>query len=223
MKQWAFLVGAIISEVAAALSLKAGMDNSLFYIVVAVGYTAAFIFLTKALKAGMALGVAYGIWGASGVALTAVLSNLLFKEPLTAIMVTGIVVIVVGVLMIELGSQAAHKRKGERIMSWLFLIGAIIFEVSGTLSLRMASTGKRRWWVAVALGYIIAFTMLIFTLANGMALGVAYGIWAASGVALTAILSKIIFKEHLTLIMSIGILVVIGGVLMIELGSGATH
>ncbi len=108
-------------------------------------------------------------------------------------------------------------------MSWLFLIGAIIFEVSGALSLRMASTGKRRWWVAVALGYIIAFTMLIFTLANGMALSVAYGIWAASGVALTAILSKIIFKEHLTLIMSIGILVVIGGVLMIELGSGATH
>jgi len=108
-------------------------------------------------------------------------------------------------------------------MSWLFLIGAIIFEVSATLSLRMASTGKRLWWIGVAAGYILAFTMLIFTLANGMALGVAYGIWAASGVALTAILSKIIFKEHLTLIMSIGVLVVIGGVLMIELGAGATH
>ncbi len=108
-------------------------------------------------------------------------------------------------------------------MSWLFLIGAIIFEVSGTLSLRMASTGKRHWWIAVAAGYLVAFTMLRFTLSNGMALGVAYGIWAASGVALTAILSKILFKEHLTLVMSIGILVVIGGVLMIELGSGAIH
>ena len=108
-------------------------------------------------------------------------------------------------------------------MSWLFLIGAIIFEVSGALSLRMASTGKRRWWIAVAVGYMIAFTMLILTLSNGMALGVAYGIWAALGVALTAIFSKIIFKEHLTLVMSIGILVVIGGVLMIELGSGSIH
>ena len=108
-------------------------------------------------------------------------------------------------------------------MSWLFLIGAIIFEVAGTLSLRMVSTGKRLWWIAVAAGYITAFTMLIFTLDNGMALGVAYGIWAASGVALTAILSKLIFKEQLTLVMSIGILVVIGGVLMIELGSGAIH
>jgi len=108
-------------------------------------------------------------------------------------------------------------------MTWLFLIGAIIFEVSATLSLRMASTGKRRWWIAVAGAYMIAFTMLILTLSNGMALGVAYGIWAASGVALTAIISKIIFKEHLTLVMSIGILVVIGGVLMIELGSGSIH
>ena len=108
-------------------------------------------------------------------------------------------------------------------MSWLFLIGAIIFEVSGTLSLRMASTGKRQWWIAVAGAYMIAFTMLILTLSNGMALGVAYGIWAALGVALTAIFSKIIFKEHLTLVMSIGILFVIGGVLMIELGSGSIH
>jgi small multidrug resistance pump len=118
-----------------------------------------------------------------------------------------------------------HSR-GNRVngvMSWLFLIGAIVFEVAGTLSLRMVSTGKRLWWIAVAAGYITAFTMLIFTLDNGMALGVAYGIWAASGVALTAILSKLIFKEQLTLVMSIGILVVIGGVLMIELGSGAIH
>ena len=58
MKQWIFLVGAIVSEVAATLSLKAGMENPLFYIIVAVGYAAAFIFLTKALKMGMARGVA---------------------------------------------------------------------------------------------------------------------------------------------------------------------
>ena len=46
MKQWIFLVGAIISEVVATLSLKAGMDNSIFYIVVLIGYVLAFVFLT---------------------------------------------------------------------------------------------------------------------------------------------------------------------------------
>jgi small multidrug resistance pump len=55
--------------------------------------------------------VAYGIWGACGVALTAVLSNLIFKEPLTAIMIAGIIVIIIGVLMIELGSQAANNKE----------------------------------------------------------------------------------------------------------------
>lgn len=105
-------------------------------------------------------------------------------------------------------------------MAWIFLIGAIIFEVAATLSLRMAVDNKR-WYVAVAAGYLAAFTMLTLTLANGIALGVAYGIWAASGVALTAILSKVLFKEPFTSLMGLGIILIIGGVLLIELG--ATH
>ena len=103
-------------------------------------------------------------------------------------------------------------------MVWLFLIGAIIFEVVGTLSLRMA-VDKKRWYVGVAVGYVLAFTMLSLALAGGMALGVAYGIWAASGVALTAILSKLLFKEPFTWLMGLGIVLIVGGVLCIELGA----
>lgn len=106
-------------------------------------------------------------------------------------------------------------------MGWLFLIGAIIFEVFGAISLRMASTGKRnkKWLLGVVFGYLIAFSMLVLVLSTGMALGVAYGIWAAAGVALTAILSKFLFKEPLTLIMGVGIALIVGGVLLIELGA----
>jgi small multidrug resistance pump len=103
-------------------------------------------------------------------------------------------------------------------MVWLFLIVAILFEVGGTLSLRMAVDNKR-WYSGVGIGYIVAFTMLSFALAGGMPLGVAYGIWAASGVALTAILSRILFKEPLTWLMSLGIILIVGGVLLIELGA----
>lgn len=106
-------------------------------------------------------------------------------------------------------------------MGWLFLIGAIIFEVFGAISLRMASTGKRnkKWFLGVVFGYLIAFSMLVLVLSTGMALGVAYGIWSAAGVALTAILSKFLFKEPLTLIMGVGIALIVGGVLLIELGA----
>jgi small multidrug resistance pump len=54
-----------------------------------------------------------------------------------------------------------------------------------------------------------------------MALGVAYGIWAAAGVALTAVASRIFFKETITAVMMVGLGLIIGGVLLIELG--ATH
>jgi len=103
-------------------------------------------------------------------------------------------------------------------MAYAFLIGAIVFEVFGTLSLRMA-VDKKRWYGGVAVGYLVAFLMLTSALAGGLALGVAYGVWAASGVALTAILSKVIFKEPLTWLMSLGIVLIVGGVLLIELGA----
>ena len=98
-------------------------------------------------------------------------------------------------------------------------IAAIIAEVSATISLRMATSGTKLWWLAVGGGYLIAFAMLSVVLAEGVALGVAYGIWAASGVALTAVASKILFKEPLTPIMLGGIALIIGGVLLVELGA----
>ncbi len=104
-------------------------------------------------------------------------------------------------------------------MAWLALIGAILFEVGGTLSLRMAATGRRPWYLAVAVGYVTAFGLLAVVLTLGMPLGVAYGIWSASGVVLTAILARLLFDESLTWLMSLGIAVTVGGVLLIETGS----
>ena len=104
-------------------------------------------------------------------------------------------------------------------MQWLFLIAAIAFEVIATLSLRVAAKGRSAFYAVTALGYLIAFSFLTLALNEGMGLGVAYGIWAASGVALTAIASKALFKEPLTPLMMGGIALIISGVLLVELGS----
>ncbi|MEZ5112109.1 MAG: hypothetical protein R2693_01120 [Nocardioidaceae bacterium] len=50
----------------------------------------------------------------------------------------------------------------------------------------MAVVSDKRWYLAVAAGYVLAFWCLTLGLAQGLAIGAAYGIWAASGVALTA-------------------------------------
>lgn len=108
--KWLNLAAAIVCEVAGSLALKGALDRPALYVVVVIGYLGAFVFLARTLKAGLPLGVAYGIWGATGVALTAGLSALIFAEPLTPLMGAGIAVIIAGVLCVELGSQRARAR-----------------------------------------------------------------------------------------------------------------
>ncbi len=105
MQKWALLAGAIVVEVAATLSLRASQDHSAWLLVVVAGYIAAFTFLTLVLRAGMPVGVAYGIWGAVGTAGTAALAAVLFGDPLTWPIVAGIGLIIAGVLLIEFGSH----------------------------------------------------------------------------------------------------------------------
>ena len=103
---------------------------------------------------------------------------------------------------------------------WVLLAGAIVAEISATLALR-ASDGLRdkRWLPAVVGCYLIAFTLLTLALSTGMGIRVAYGIWAASGVALTAVLARLIWPDPLTKTMTAGIALIAAGVLIVELGA----
>jgi len=106
-------------------------------------------------------------------------------------------------------------------MAWLYLAGAILTEVASTLALRVAAGGRRRWYAVVVTGYLTSFALLALALDAGMGLGVAYGIWTAVGVALTAVLSRLLFDEPLTRVMSFGILLIAAGVILLE--AGAAH
>jgi len=105
-------------------------------------------------------------------------------------------------------------------MSGIYLVAAIASEVTGTLSLKLASDGRGlRWYGVVITGYLAAFAMLTATLKAGLPLGVAYGIWSAGGVAVTAMASRLLFGEPLTRTMVAGIVLIMAGVLLVELGS----
>ena len=107
MRKWALLAGAISTEVVATLSLRASQDHSAWLVLVVAGYVGSFILLTMVLRAGVPVGVAYGIWGALGTAVTAVLAAVLFGDPFTWPIVAGIVLIIAGVLLVEFGSHRA--------------------------------------------------------------------------------------------------------------------
>ena len=109
MITWLYLGLAIVTELAATLSLKGSATVPALYAVVVIGYAASFVFLTLVLKRGMALGVAYGIWGAIGVAMTAVLSAVIFGEAFTVTMGLGMALIIAGVLLVEMGSHPTQS------------------------------------------------------------------------------------------------------------------
>ena len=108
MRKWALLAGAISTEVAATLCLRASARPFGVARLVVAGYVASFILLTMVLRAGVPVGVAYGIWGALGTAATAVLAAVLFGDPFTWPIVAGIGLIIAGVLLVEFGSHRAE-------------------------------------------------------------------------------------------------------------------
>ena len=114
MTAWLLLAGAIASEVAASLSLKGALAQPVWYLLVVAGYATSFVLLAAVLRRGFPLGVAYGIWGAAGVAATALLAAVIFGEALTPLMLAGMALIICGVLCVEVGSQRAVRRAAAK-------------------------------------------------------------------------------------------------------------
>jgi small multidrug resistance pump len=102
---WVLLAGAIASEVFATINLRLseGFSKLLPSIFVLVGYVAAFVLLAQVLQRGLALGVAYAIWAAAGVALVALIGALFLGDSLTGVQVAGLVAVIGGVVALEAG------------------------------------------------------------------------------------------------------------------------
>ncbi|PUB20207.1 small multidrug resistance pump [Promicromonospora sp. AC04] len=107
MKKWLILSAAIVLEVAATLSLRGAIDNPWWSILTVIGYAGAFVALSLLLRLGAPIGVVYGIWAATGVALTAVIASVLFGEPFTLTIGIGIALVIAGVVLVETGHGTA--------------------------------------------------------------------------------------------------------------------
>lgn len=105
-------------------------------------------------------------------------------------------------------------------MPYLLLAAAIALEVTATINLRLSDGFSRLLpSVLTVVGYVGAFLLLSLVLKAGVPVGVAYGTWAAAGVALVAIVGAVFLGDGLTPVQIGGIGLVIAGVLALELGA----
>lgn len=104
-------------------------------------------------------------------------------------------------------------------MAYLLLFGAIVSEVIGAIATRFSEGFTKAVPTAIAIvGVIGAYYLLSLALTRGMSIGVAYGIWAALGVTFVALIGAVFLGDKLTWIQVVGVVLVIGGVLSLELG-----
>lgn len=108
---------------------------------------------------------------------------------------------------------------------WLLLTLAIGFEVLGTVFLRVSDGFTRLWPVAiVVVGYGISFYLLALILKTGIPQGIVYAIWSAFGIALVTLAGMWMFDDKISLVTALGLVVVIVGVVLVQLGNEAvTH
>jgi len=106
-------------------------------------------------------------------------------------------------------------------MSYLYLVIAIVAEVIGTSALK-ATEGFTRPLpsLVVVVGYAAAFYFLSLTL-KVIPVGIAYAIWSGVGVALITLIGWVLFKQRLDAPALAGLALIVAGVVVIQVFSGA--
>ncbi len=108
MNKWIYLTLAIFSEVMATASLKSteGFTKLWPSVLVLVGYSAAFYFLSLTLDS-IPIGIAYAIWSGVGVAAITLVSFFFLDQKIDTAGFIGIGLIVAGVIVLRLFSESA--------------------------------------------------------------------------------------------------------------------
>lgn len=105
------------------------------------------------------------------------------------------------------------------LMAYILLALAIVSEVTGSTFL-VKSEGFTQLVpsILVVIFYVISFYLLSQVIKT-IPLGVAYAIWGGVGIVLTALIGFLMFRQSLDLAALIGIALIIGGVIVMNVFS----
>ncbi|MEM7750834.1 MAG: multidrug efflux SMR transporter [Pseudomonadota bacterium] len=106
MFAWLILAGTILLEVVGSTMMKLSQGFTVFWpsVGVFVCYSAALAGLTITLKY-IELSIAYAIWAGAGTALIAVIGIAYFREPVSALKIVSLILVVAGVVGLQLSSN----------------------------------------------------------------------------------------------------------------------
>ena len=108
------------------------------------------------------------------------------------------------------------------LKTYLFLFGAIICEVCGTMLLPVTQNfTKLIPKIFLAIFYLSAFYLLTFVV-DKLPIAIVYGTWSGLGIFTIAILGYIFFKQSLSWQAIIGMFFIVIGVTLVNIYSAKT-
>ena len=107
------------------------------------------------------------------------------------------------------------------MMSWIFLLLAILFEVAGTICMKL-SEGFTKWLPSLLIFILYGLSLGAMVLSlKKIEISVVYAIWSGLGTALITVAGFLWFHEPVTAFKIISIGLIIIGVVGLEAGTAA--
>ena len=101
------------------------------------------------------------------------------------------------------------------MIGWVMLGGAILSEVCGTLSLKVADGLRRPGFVILVVAcYAASFALLALAL-KSINVGPAYAVWSGVGTASVVVAGALLFGERLSWATAVGVALIVAGVVVL--------
>jgi len=101
-------------------------------------------------------------------------------------------------------------------MAYYYLIGAILFEVTGTMLLPLSKNFTKPFpSIGLTIAYMLSFYLLTFALKE-IPIAIAYASWCGLGIFLITILSYIFYDQSIQWQSVLGLVLIIAGVTLVN-------
>lgn len=105
-------------------------------------------------------------------------------------------------------------------MKWIYLVLAILFEVAGTTSMKLAEGfSKPLYAIPIFTFYLVSLSFLTLAL-RYFSVSTVYAVWSGMGIALIALIGAVYFQESLSWAKLVGLALIIAGVVVLNLTGG---
>ena len=102
------------------------------------------------------------------------------------------------------------------VKTYIFLVGAIFFEVAGTMLLPASQNfTKLVPTVSLSIFYLSAFYLLTFVV-NKLPIAIVYATWSGLGIFTIAIMGYMFFKQTLAWQAVLGLFLIVVGVILVN-------